>query len=375
MTNRLDALKELIDRKAVDALVCMAPENFTYVSGAYLSTMRTIPSRQGFAVVPRSGNPAMILCSIERTQAAAESWIQSIRTYTEFRDDPVDALVLELKAQGLSRATIGMDLDVLPFTTSDRLRAALPGLRLVNTGPAVAALRAIKSADEIAILEQAARNTHAAVIDAMAESRVGETERVLSNRIASRIIENGATGTLFVHFGSGERTAHVHGYASDSVICEGEIVRFDVGGTYGPWSSDLARNYSTGRPTAVQREVHRSICEVQEATIAAMRPGVPAEDIYFRCRDEFERRGLPCFLPHIGHSFGLELHEAPMMRPGDTTPLAAGMVINIEPMTFDADGSCYHTEDLVLVTENGTRLLTLGLAPKAIPIIGQPLQG
>ncbi len=49
------------------------------------------------------------------------------------------------------------------------------------------------------------------------------------------------------------------------------------------------------------------------------------------------------------------------------------MVINIEPMTKDADGNLYHTEDLVLVTEGGFRLLTYGLAPKEIPIMGQPL--
>jgi Xaa-Pro aminopeptidase len=50
------------------------------------------------------------------------------------------------------------------------------------------------------------------------------------------------------------------------------------------------------------------------------------------------------------------------------------MVINIEPMTRDAEGNLYHTEDLVLVTEDGHRLLTHGLAPRHIPILGEPRQ-
>jgi Xaa-Pro aminopeptidase len=49
-----------------------------------------------------------------------------------------------------------------------------------------------------------------------------------------------------------------------------------------------------------------------------------------------------------------------MIRPGDKTPLKKGMVINIEPMASDDDGSFYHTEDLLVITETGTRLLTLG---------------
>ena len=62
-----------------------------------------------------------------------------------------------------------------------------------------------------------------------------------------------------------------------------------------------------------------------------------------------------------------------MIRPGEDTVLAPGMVINIEPLTQDADGNLYHTEDLVVITEEGTRLLTHGLAPLEIPVLGQAL--
>ena len=47
--------------------------------------------------------------------------------------------------------------------------------------------------------------------------------------------------------------------------------------------------------------------------------------------------------------------------------------MNIEPSGADETGTKYHTEDLVEVTENGPRLMTLGLAPEEIPIIGKPV--
>ncbi len=50
------------------------------------------------------------------------------------------------------------------------------------------------------------------------------------------------------------------------------------------------------------------------------------------------------------------------------------MVINIEPGAKDDEGSLYHSEDLVLVTDTGFRLLTLGIAPKELPVIGQTIQ-
>ena len=369
----LDAITALMASRSLDALVCMSPENFTYLSGAHITTVKTMRPRQAFAVVRRNGGPILVVCAIEKSLAEAESWVTDIRLYTEFKEDPVGVLASVLEAEGLGAARIGLDLDYLPASSHERLLAKLPGLRLENTTEAVAAVRAIKSPDEIALLERTGKDTHRAVLDALAESRLGDTEGAIANRIVHKLIDGGANGLQHVHLASGERSPHIHNHPGDDVPLEGEILRLDVGGIYGAYCSDLARTYSTGKPTAMQQDTYRKLIEVQAATIAAMKPGVPAEDIFLLCKAEFEKRGLPCTLPHIGHSFGIEAHETPMIRPGDKTPLSPGMVINIEPMTVDAEGSCYHTEDHVLITETGNRVLTHGLAPMEIPVLGIPL--
>jgi Xaa-Pro aminopeptidase len=172
-------------------------------------------------------------------------------------------------------------------------------------------------------------------------------------------------------FGSGRYSNLFHAPAFDWVVPgESEIIRFDVGGQYGPWTSDFARTYSTGNPTEAQRQTHAALIDIETATIAMMGPGVPAEDVYFFCRDRFKDAGLQFYMPHVGHGFGLELHEFPMLRAGEKTRLAPGMVFNVEPSTFDDDMVAYHTEDLLVITETGTRLLTLGLAPREIPVLG-----
>jgi Xaa-Pro aminopeptidase len=112
---------------------------------------------------------------------------------------------------------------------------------------------------------------------------------------------------------------------------------------------------------------------VHKETIGAVRPGVTAEDLFFVCKESFGRHGLAFHMPHIGHSFGVELHENPMLRPGDKTRIKKGMVLNIEPFVFDPERNGYHVEDLLVVTDDGYRLLTLGFPPEELPEIGQPI--
>jgi Xaa-Pro aminopeptidase len=367
------ALEKLIADKQLDALVCMSPENFTYVAGVHVTTVENLRPRQAFVIVKSDGTSELVVCSIEDSLVRSESWVKNITLYTEFKVEPVQALADALQRLGLDKALIGMDLDYLPVSSYLSLSDKLPELKFINTTEDVASVRSVKLPDEIEILERAVRQTHQAVLEGISEGKVGDTDKALANRIIKKVFDAGADGTLHLHLASGERTPHIHNHPGEDATKTGEILRLDVGGLYGAYMSDFARTFSTGNPSELQRDTYRKLCEVQEITIAAMKPGVKAEDIFFLCKTEFEVRGLPCTLPHIGHSFGIEVHERPMIRPGDKTELTPGMVINIEPMTVDEEGSCYHTEDLVLITPNGNRILTLGLAPKEIPILGEPV--
>jgi Xaa-Pro dipeptidase len=366
-------LKALPAKLGVEAVVAMSPENFAYVSGVFILTVSLVRPRQAYVIVPAKGEPVAVVCSIEKTLIEAEGWIKDIRTYTEFADNPIDALTAALKSMGISKGKLGIDLDFLPVTSEQRLMANLPGLSLVNSTEEIAKIRAVKTQAEVDFMEKTTKQTHKAILDAMAASKLGDTELAMANRIATNIINNGADGTLFICFASGERTSQAHAHATERVPNKSEIIRFDVGGTYGAWASDFARTYCTGSPTNLQSETYANLAEIEKATIEMIKPGVIAEDVFFFCRDQFAKRGMPFHMPHIGHSFGVELHENPMLRPGDKTVIKAGMVLNVEPMATDGEGSYYHLEDLFVVTDSGPRILTHGLPPREIPVLGQKI--
>jgi Xaa-Pro dipeptidase len=365
----LTALQGLVQSEHLSALVAMSPANFTYVSGVFILTVPLIPSRQAFAVIPATGEPFLVVCSIEESQLRAEGWIDNIQCYTEYIESPIAKLASALSDIGIRGGRIGFDLDHLPVSSFHHLTTLLPAVELVNSSEPLASIRAIKTSSEIAAMQKITQATHRAVLDGMAACQPGDTERDMANRVISNMIENGADGTLFVCFASAERTIQPHAHAGSLVPPEGDLIHIDIGGTYGAWASDFARMYSTGNPTDTQRDVYRKLCEVQAAAIEAIRPGVLAEDIFFLCNEQFQHHGIPFRMPHVGHSFGVSLHEAPMLRPGDKTPLAAGMVLNVEPTILYEDRA-YHNEDLVLITETGCRILSLGLPPMELPEIG-----
>jgi Xaa-Pro aminopeptidase len=364
------AFRALPRKLGLDAIVAMSPESFTGVSGVKIETMTSIRPRQAFAILPAAGEPELLVCSIERTWTASQSWIPTINTYVEFVQHPMDMLAERLTALGATHGRVGIDADYLPMASYQRLMQLLPGLQLVDSSAEIGAIRVIKTPTQIAVLEHAARGTHRAALEAMQASRLGDTEITMVQRIADGMIRYGADMALFLYLLTGDRTTTSHGKPSDRRINESEIIRFDVGGVYGAFASDFARTYSTGNPTALQRQTYAALRQVQGSAIDAIRPGAVAEDIWALCRDEYARHGIAFRMPLVGHSLGLEIHENPILRPGEKTRLAPGMVLNVEVSTSDATNTYYHTEDLLVVTEDGYRLLTLGLAPPEIPVIG-----
>lgn len=373
-TPNIDLLTGLPRQCGLEAIIAMSPENFVYAAGANIETVAALRPRQAFAVFPAAAKPFVLVCTMELSQTVDESWISDVRGYTEFMHDPVGRLAEELGKEGLTSGRIGLDMDYIPVADFSRLGAALPKVEFVNTTAAIAEIRSIKSAAEIDHLENVTKQTHRAVLEAMQESRLGDDELKIVNRIATKIIEFGANGINFLYFASGDRTIHPHAHAVAGRIPKpGDIIRLDVGGRYGPFMSDFARTYSAGEPSKLQKQVYAELVGCEQRTIASMRPGVTAEDVFYTCADEFKRRGLVFHMPHVGHSFGIEAHENPMLRPGNKMKLAPGMVINVEPGVRDSEGSLYHTEDLVQITETGHRLLTLGTAPLELPVLGQKI--
>lgn len=107
------------------------------------------------------------------------------------------------------------------------------------------------------------------------------------------------------------------------------------------------------------REVFEVVHRAQAAGIAALRPGAKGGEVDAAARKVIADAGYGDYFTHsIGHGFGLQIHEAPMMRPGSELVLKAGMVVTVEPGIYLPNWGGIRIEDDILITEDGPEVLT-----------------
>ncbi len=356
---KLARLHEIIERRDLDGIVVSSYQNVSYFAGTYLMTQVSLPDRLAFLVVPRTGEPTLIVCGIETRQVVTQTDISDVRDYVEFAENPTAVLAAVLKERNLVGGSLGIDARRLPVASGEILEDSLSGVELVSVDDDIELAQSVKDAREIAVLEAAANATLAAAEETAAELRAGATERDFSTSAFLKLMQRGGV-PLFLVFASGAKTMQAHPESSDEPMRPGTLWRIDFGARFDEViNSDLARTGVVGEPTREQEATLIALRATQDAGFKAIEPGRPAKEIFNAVKDEFKRQGLPFSMPHIGHGMGIGLHEFPMLEPRNDIKLQTGMVLNIEPMVvLESRQEAYHTEDLAEVTTSGARLLT-----------------
>jgi Xaa-Pro aminopeptidase len=244
-------------------------------------------------------------------------------------------------------------LQVMPILATDVLRS----------------LRMIKDPAEIESLKKAGEaidRVHARVPGFL---KPGRTEAQVAADIAEAIVAEGHSEVAFIIVGSGPHGADPHHECSDRVLVEGDIVVVDIGGPYEPgYNSDSTRTYSLGEPSAEVAERYSILQRAQAAAVAAVRPGITAEQVDAAARDVLGRAGLADYFVHrTGHGIGLSVHEEPYIVAGNTLPLQEGMVFSVEPGIYFPNSWGARIEDIVIVTADGA--ISVNKRPRELIVV------
>jgi Xaa-Pro aminopeptidase len=265
-------------------------------------------------------------------------------------------------AELLSGRRVGIEAATLTVAEWEALRAG--GVDVVPTTGLVEALRAVKDDGEVAAI-RAACAVSDRVFEALARERfVGRTERELAWWIerAFRDLGDGhVTGTAFaVQVASGVRGESPHAEPQAVPVPAGTLVTVDCGCVYDGYCSDCTRTFATGELPAELAEIYAVCLEAQLAGVAAVGPGVSGRDADAASRGVIAAAGYGERYGHgMGHGLGLEVHEAPGLRPESDDLLQAGNVVSVEPGIYLPGSGGVRIEDLLLVTADGAERLTL----------------
>lgn len=359
---RLTLAQESTHAVEMTALLVTPGPNLRYLTG-----YDAVPlERLTCLVLPAEGSPTLIVPELE-IQAALDSPVGELGLtalgWSE-TDDPYALVASLLPTTGV----LGLD-DGMTAAKVLALRSAIPNAEQTLAGPVLHRLRAVKSAQEIKALQDAAD-----AIDRVHEHvpgllRAGRTEREIGRDIAEMILEAGHDAVDFVIVASGPNAASPHHEQSDRMVVEGDVVVVDIGGTMpSGYCSDCTRTYSVGRPPDEFAVYFGALQRAQAAAVASVRPGVTAESVDAAARDLLIEAGYGNrFIHRTGHGIGLETHEEPYIVQGNSEQLVPGMVFSIEPGVYLPGLHGARIEDIVVVTDHDVR--SLNQCPRELVVI------
>jgi Xaa-Pro aminopeptidase len=354
-------------REELDALLLVNSLNLVYLAG-YQSSVLTL-ARPFFLVVPRRGEPVLLVQRGRRPEALRRAWIGEVRTYEALSVAPVPELLGIVSDLGLRRARIGAELGFeqrmgLSVTEWERIVAALAPAEIVDAAHLLWELRAVKDPAEIAALRRAGAITAGAYEALFASLLPGDRDVEVCRRMRMLQLELGAD-TAWSMVAGGHGYYDLSGGTGVGAAYEpGDIAWLDAGCSVEGYWSDFSRAAVIGPPSSAQRDAQDAIVALTEDAVARVRPGVAVAELAALCDDGLSGLGLAVTVPiarwagRVGHGIGLEMTEPPHVSATDRTVLGEGMVISLEPGVATEDG-VFHAEANVLVTRDGREVLSI----------------
>jgi Xaa-Pro aminopeptidase len=373
--DRLERARAALRASDLGALLLFDPNNIRYVTSTHIGEWARDKNAR-FALLPREGEPVLWdFGSAARHHQMYAPWLpeKSFRAgvspmrgampdETGIPDALAASIKRELDERGLGGEPLGIDMtDMVALHALHRA-----GIATADGSQVMLSARAIKTEEEIALLDHAA-----AIVDAVYERiyellRPGVTESGIVAEAQKLLFELGSEQVEAINAVSGDRcNPHPHVF-SDRLLRPGDQAFFDIIHSFMGYRTCYYRTFSVGGANQAQLDAYKQCREWLDDAIELVRPGATTDEIA-ALWPTAEELGFPdeasCFGLQFGHGLGVGLYESPMISRLHSlehpVTIEKGMVFALETYCAASDGvSAARIEEEVVVTEDGNRILT-----------------
>ena len=233
-------------------------------------------------------------------------------------------------------------------------------------------LRAVKSEQEIALLQKACDITEAGFRRVCAFTKPGVTETEVEAEFAHEFIRRGGQFAYNPIIASGKNACVLHYVENDQPCKKGDLLLLDVAASYANYNADLTRTIPVGgKFSRRQKQVYNAVLRVLRAVSKAAVPGKLPKDWQREAEQFMEKELLDLglitpedvksqdpdspalkkyFMHGVGHPLGLDVHDV----THTVEPMKEGWVLTVEPGIYlPAEGFAVRLENDILVKEGG----------------------
>ena len=171
----------------------------------------------------------------------------------------------------------------------------------------------------------------------------------------------------------------VHGFPSDRILKDGDIISIDIGACYKGYHGDSAWTYTVGNASHDAKYLLEHTEKALYEGIKQAKVGNRIGDISYAVEKYATEHNLGVVKELVGHGVGTSVHEAPDVpnygKKGTGPKIKNGMVIAIEPMLTLGSPDIYildndwtvvtadeslsaHFEHTIAITDEGVIILT-----------------
>lgn len=262
---------------------------------------------------------------------------------------------------------------VRDYRYAQQMRERYPLHNYKRSAQLLKELRAIKSKEEVAVLQKAIDITENTFRRLLGFIRPGVMEYEIEAEIMHAFLSQRATGPAYGSIiASGDRARILHYVENNQVCAEGELLLMDFGAEYGNYCADLTRTIPvSGKFTRRQKTVYNACLHLHRYAASILKPGISITDYTEKVGDEAtavfqkigllkksdvrnenpENRAYRKYLYHgISHHLGIDVHDLGTR----TEPVKPGMVFTIEPGIYiEEEKMGIRIENNFWITRNG----------------------